>query len=148
MASFRDYAAKKVARIDLFDGHWLDVRQVSSPEFLAVALPFHRAKLDAEKSGSKLTDDEITRYNLSQVFALVDAWSFDDDLNLDNFIEFLQAPELAGITQQVIRNVDRVSADADAFVAKKPQISSAGSGDNGISTGEPVTRTRKPAAKR
>ena len=70
MASFRDYQATKTARVDLFRGEHLTVRQLSSAEFLAAALPFHRERLELEQAG-KFDEAAETRINLSTAFALL-----------------------------------------------------------------------------
>ena len=50
MASFKDYQATKTARVDLFHGEHLTVRQLSSAEFITAALPFHRERLELEQA--------------------------------------------------------------------------------------------------
>ncbi len=147
MASFRDYKANKTARIDLFGDEYLNVRQVSSAEFFQSALPYHRERLELEAAG-KLTQEEESRLNLASAFSLVDSWSFDEPLTLENFIEFLQTPELSGLAAQTIRKIDKVASDADAFVQKKSELSSTGSELSGSLTAEPEKKTPKRAAKR
>ncbi len=146
MASFRDYQATKTARIDLFHGERLAVRQLSSAEFLAAALPFHRERLELEQAG-KFDEAAETRINLSTAFALVDSWSFDDELTLDNFIELLQCDELKGVAAQVVQKIDRAASDPDSFVKKKSPSLSTGSSENGSLTAAPETKTSKRAAK-
>lgn len=147
MASFRDYQATKTARVDLFHGEHLTVRQLSSAEFLAAALPFHRERLELEQAG-KLDEAAETRINLSTAFALVDSWSFDDELTLDNFIELLQCDELKGVAAQVVQKIDRAASDPDSFVKKKSPSLSTGSSESGSLTAAPETKTSKRAAKR
>lgn len=147
MASFRDYQATKTARVYLFHGEHLTVRQLSSAEFLTAALPFHRERLELEQAG-KFDEAAETRINLSTAFALVDSWSFDDELTLDNFIELLQCDELKGVAAQVVQKIDRAASDPDSFVKKKSPSLSTGSNESGILTEAPETKTSKRAAKR
>lgn len=147
MASFRDYQATKTARVELFHGEHLTVRQLSSAEFLAAALPFHRERLELEQAG-KFDEAAETHINLSTAFALVDSWSFDDELTLDNFIELLQCDELKGVAAQVVQKIDRAASDPDSFVKKKSPSLSTGSGESGSLTAAPGTKTSKRAAKR
>ena len=147
MASFKDYQATKTARVEIFHGEYLTVRQLSSAEFLAAALPFHRERLELEQSG-KFDEAAETRINLSTAFALVDSWSFDDELTLDNFIELLQCDELKGVAAQVIQKIDRAASDPDSFVKKKSPSLSTGSSESGSLTAAPGTKTSKRAAKR
>ena len=147
MASFRDYQATKTARVELFHGEHLTVRQLSSAEFLAAALPFHRERLELEQAG-KFDEAAEIRINLSTAFALVDSWSFDDELTLDNFIELLQCDELKGVAAQVIQKIDRAASDPDSFVKKKSPSLSTGSSESGSLTAAPGTKTSKRAAKR
>ena len=146
MASFKDYQAVKTARIDIFGGEYLTVRQVSSAEFLAFALPYHRERLELEAAG-KLTEAEESRLNLSSAFALVDGWSFDDELTLENFVEFLQCPQLSGIASSIIRQIDTAASNQDLFVKKKSLSSSTGSAENGISTSQRAKKASRPAVK-
>ena len=146
MASFRDYQAAKTARVELFRGEHLTVRQLSSAEFLAAALPFHRERLELEQAG-KLDEAAETRINLSTAFALVDSWSFDDELTLDGFIEFLNHPDRRDAAPQVIRDIDATSSDKDCFIKKKSQSLSTGSSESGSLTAAPETKTSKRAAK-
>ena len=147
MASFKDYQATKTARVELFHGEHLTVRQLSSAEFLAAALPFHRERLELEQAG-KFDEAAETRINLSTAFALVDSWSFDDELTLDNFIELLQCDELKGVAAQVVQKIDRAASDPDSFVTKKKPSLSTGSSESGSLTAAPETKTSKRAAKR
>lgn len=147
MASFRDYQATKTARVDLFHGEHLTVRQLSSAEFLTAALPLHRERLELEQAG-KFDEAAETRINLSTAFALVDSWSFDDDLTLDNFIELLQCDELKGVAAQVVQKIDRAASDPDSFVKKKSPSLLTGSSESGSLTAAPGTKTSKRAAKR
>ena len=147
MASFRDYQATKTARVELFHGEHLTVRQLSSAEFLAAALPFHRERLELEQAG-KFDEAAETRINLSTAFALVDSWSFDDELTLENFIELLQCDELKGVAAQVVQKIDRAASDPDSFVTKKKPSLSTGSSESGSLTAAPETKTSKRAAKR
>ena len=146
MASFKDYQATKTARVDLFHGEHLNVRQLSSAEFLAAALPFHRERLELEQAG-KFDEAAETRINLSTAFALVDSWSFDDELTLENFIELLQCDELKGVAAQVVQKIDRAASDPDNFVKKKSPSLSTGSSESGSLTAAPETKTSKRAAK-
>lgn len=146
MASFRDYQATKTALVELFHGEHLTVRQLSSAEFLAAALPFHRERLELERAG-KFDETAETRINLSTAFALVDSWSFDDELTLPNFIELLQCDELKGVAAQVVQKIDRAASDPDSFVKKKSPRLSTGSSENGSLTAAPETKTSKRAAK-
>ena len=147
MASFKDYQATKTARVEIFHGEHLTVRQLSSAEFLASALPFHRERLELEQAG-KFDEAAETRINLSTAFALVDSWSFDDELTLDNFIELLQCDELKGVAAQVVQKIDRAASDPDIFVKKKCPSLSTGSSENGSLTEAPEKKTSKRAAKR
>ena len=147
MASFRDYQATKTARVELFHGEHLTGRQLSSAEFLAAALPFHRERLELEQAG-KFDEAAETRINLSTAFALVDSWSFDDELTLENFIELLQCDELKGVAAQVVQKIDRAASDPDSFVKKKSPSLSTGSSENGSLTAAPEKKTSKRAAKR
>ena len=146
MASFRDYQATKTARVELFHGEHLTVRQLSSAEFLAAALPFHRERLELEQAG-KFDEAAETRIKLSTAFALVDSWSFDDELTLENFIELLQCDELKGVAAQVVQKIDRAASDPDSFVKKKSPSLSTGSNESGGLTAAPETKTSKRAAK-
>lgn len=146
MASFRDYTASKTARVELFHGESLQVRQLTSTEFMMAALPFHRERLELDKAG-KLTPDEDSRTNLATAFALVESWTFDEPLTLENFTELLKCPELSGIAARVIQSIDKTAGDPDAFVAKKSQPSSTGSGENGISTDQPEQKASNQDAK-
>lgn len=146
MASFRDYQATKTARVDLFHGEHLTVRQLSSTEFLTAALPFHRERLELEQAG-KFDEAAETRINLSTAFALVDSWSFDDELTLENFIELLQCDELKGVAAQVVQKIDSAASDPDSFVKKKSPSLSTGSSESGSLTAAPGTKTSKRAAK-
>ena len=146
MASFRDYQATKTARVELFHGEHLTVRQLSSAEFMATALPFHRERVELAQAG-KLDDAAETRINLSTAFALVEGWSFDDECTLENFLEFLQRDEMRGIAAQIIQKVDRASVDPDSFVTKKKPSLSTGSSESGSLTAAPETKTSKRAAK-
>ena len=146
MASFRDYQATKTASVDLFHGEHMTIRQLSSAEFLAAALPFHRERLELEQAG-KFDEAAETRINLSTAFALVDSWSFDDELTLENFIELLQCDELKGVAAQVIQKIDRAASDPDSFVKKKSPSLSTGSSESGSLTAAPETKTSKRAAK-
>lgn len=146
MASFRDYQATKTAKVEIFHGEYLTVRQLSSAEFLAAALPFHRERLELEQAG-KFDEAAETRINLSTAFALVESWSFDDELTLDNFIELLQCDELKGIAAQVIQKIDRAASDPHSFIKKKSPSSLNGSSESGNSTAPLATKTSKRAAK-
>ena len=146
MASFKDYQATKTACVDLFHGEYLTVRQLSSGEFLAAALPFHRERLELEQAG-KFDAEAESRINLSTAFALVDSWSFDDELTLPNFIELLNCDELKGIAVQVIQKIDRAASDPDSFVKKKSPSLSTGLNESGSLTAAPETKTSKRAAK-
>ena len=146
MASFRDYQATKTAKVELFHGEHLTVRQLSSTEFLSAALPFHRERLELEQAG-KFDEAAETRINLSTAFALVDSWSFDDELTLENFIELLQCDELKGVASQVVQKIDRAASDPDSFVKKKSPSLSTGSSESGSLTEAPETKTNKRAAK-
>ena len=146
MASFRDYQATKTARVEIFHGEYLTVRQLSSAEFLASALPFHRERLELEQAG-KFDEAAETRINLSTAFALVDSWSFDDELTLENFIELLQCDELKGVAAQVVQKIDRAASDPDSFVTKKKPSLSTGSSESGSLTAAPETKPSKRAAK-
>ena len=146
MASFRDYQATKTAQVEIFHGEYLTVRQLSSAEFMATALPFHRERVELAQAG-KLDDEAETRINLSTAFALVEGWSFDDECNLENFLEFLQRDEMRGIAAQIIQKVDRASVDPDSFVKKKSPSLSTGSSESGSLTAAPGTKTSKRAAK-
>ena len=95
----------------------------------------------------KLDDAAETRINLSTAFALVDSWSFDDELTLDNFIELLQCDELKGVAAQVVQKIDRAASDPDSFVKKKSPSLSTGSSESGSLTAAPETKTSKRAAK-
>ena len=147
MASFRDYQATKTARVEIFHGEHLTVRQLSSAEFLAAALPFHRERLELEQAG-EFDEAAETRINLSTAFALVDSWSFDDELTLDGFIEFLNHPERRDAAPQVIRDIDATASDKDCFIKKKSPSSLNGSSESGSLTAAPETKTSKRAAKR
>ena len=147
MASFRDYQATKTARVEIFHGEYLTVRQLSSAEFLAAALPFHRERLELEQAG-KFDEAAETRINLSTAFALVDSCSFDDELTLDGFIEFLNHPDRRDAAPQVIRDIDATSSDKDCFIKKKSPSLSTGSSESGSLTAAPGTKTSKHAAKR
>ena len=146
MASFRDYQATKTAKVEIFHGDYVTVRQLSSTEFINAALPFYRERLDLKQAG-KFDEAAETRINISTVFALVDGWSFDDELTLDNFIELLQCDELKGVAAQVVQKIDRAASDPDRFVKKKSPSLSTGSSENGNSTEAPETKTSKRAAK-
>ena len=146
MASFRDYQATKTAQVEIFHGEYLTVRQLSSAEFLTAALPFHRERLGLEQAG-KFDEAAETRINLSTAFALVDSWSFDDELTLDNFIELLQCDELKGVAAQVVQKIDRAASDPDSFVKKKSPSLSTGSNESGSLTAAPEKKTSKRAAK-
>ena len=147
MASFRDYQATKTAQVEIFHGEYLTVRQLSSAEFLAAALPFYRERLELEQAG-KFDAEAETRINLSTAFALVEGWSFDEELTLENFIECLQRDELNGVAAQIIRNIDNTASDPDNFVKKKSPSLSTGSSESGSLTAAPETKTSKRAAKR
>ena len=146
MASFRDYQATKTAKVEIFHGEYVTVRQLSSTEFLNAALPFYRERLDLKQAG-KFDEAAKTRINISTVFALVDGWSFDDELTLENFIECLQRDEMNGIAAQIIQKIDSAASDPDSFVKKKSQSLSTGSSESGNSTEAPETKTSKRAAK-
>ena len=147
MASFRDYQATKTAKVEIFHGEHLTVRQLSSAEFLAAALPFHRERVELEQAG-KFDEAAETRINLSTAFALVDSWSFDDELTLDGFIEFLNHPDRRDAAPQVIRDIDATASDKDCFIKKKSPSSLNGSSESGSSTAPLATKTSKRAAKR
>ena len=146
MASFRDYQATKTAKVEIFHGEHLTVRQLSSAEFLAAALPFHRERVELEQAG-KFDEAAETRINLSTAFALVDSWSFDDELTLDGFIEFLNHPDRRDAAPQVIRDIDATASDKDCFIKKKSPSSLNGSSESGSSTAPLATKTSKRAAK-
>ncbi|MGL4354132.1 MAG: hypothetical protein ACRCVV_14835 [Shewanella sp.] len=146
MASFKDYQATKTATVEIFHGEHLTVRQLSSAEFLAAALPLHRERIELEQAG-KFDEAAETRINLSTAFALVDSWSFDDDLTLDNFIELLQCDDLKGVAAQVVQNIDRTASDPDNFVKKKSPSSSTGLSESGSLTAAQEKKTSKRAAK-
>lgn len=142
MASFRDYEAVQTATVPLFHGESLQVRPVSSPEFLIAAMPFHREKV----AKGELTAEEETRYNIALTFSLVDSWTFDDDLTLENFTEMLQSPARASIAGQICKKIDAAASDIDSIVKKKSPGLSSGSGETGSLT-EQLTEA-KHAAKR
>lgn len=120
MASFRDYEAAQTATVPLFHGESLQVRPVSSPEFLIAALPIYREKAAKDK----LTSDEETKYNIGITFALVESWSFSEELTLENFTDMLQSPAYAPIAGQICKSINDVSANVDNFVKKKsPSLS-------------------------
>ena len=102
--------------------------------------------LELEQAG-KFDEAAETRINLSTAFALVDSWSFDDELTLENFIELLQCDELKGVAAQVIQKIDRAASDPDSFVKKKSPSLSTGSSESGSLTAAPGTKTSKRAAK-
>lgn len=142
MASFRDYEAVQTATVPLFHGESLQVRPVSSPEFLVAALPLYREKAAKDK----LTDEEETKFNIAITFALVDSWTFDDDLTLENFTEMLQSPAYSSIAGQICKKIDAAASDIDSIVKKKSPDLSSGSGETGSLT-EQLTEA-KPVAKR
>lgn len=143
MASFRDYEAVQTATVELFHGESLQVRSVSSPEFMIKALPIYREKAVKDK----MTIDEETKYNISITFALVESWSFNEDLTLENFIDMLQSPARSAIAGQICKLINDVSANMDNFVKKKSVDLSNGSSETGSLTDQPET-AQKPAAKR
>jgi len=130
MASFKDYEATTTATINLFHGESLQVRSVSSREFTLAALPLHREITKKEK----LTDDESTRYNVSLAFCMIESWTFDDELTLDNFFEMLQSPAYAPIAGEICKRIDSAGCNLDSFVKKKSIGLLSGSEATGNST--------------
>lgn len=115
MASFRDYEAVQTATVELFHGESLQVRSVSSPEFMIKALPLHRERATKQD----LTAEDETRINLGIAFALVESWTFDDELTLENFIAMLESPSYAPIAGEICKRIDRAGCNMDSFVKKK-----------------------------
>lgn len=130
MASFRDYEAAQTATVPLFHGESLQVRPVSSPEFLMAALPIYREKAAKDK----LTSEEETKYNIGMTFALVESWSFSEELTLENFTDMLQSPAYAPIAGQICKSINETSANIDSFVKKKSPSLSNGSSEIGSLT--------------
>ncbi|AUM58656.1 putative tail assembly chaperone [Plesiomonas phage phiP4-7] len=143
MASFRDYVAVQTATVELFHGESLQVRSVSSPEFMFKALPLHREKATKQD----MTAEDETRINLGIAFALVESWTFDDDLTLENFIAMLESPAYAPITGEICKRIDRAGCNMDSFVKKKSVDLSNGLNEIGSLTDQPETAA-KPDAKR
>lgn len=146
MASFRDYQASKTARVDLFHGEYLNVRQISSESFTDKGRPYYREKLDLSAAG-KLDDETAQKLDYSMSFALIESWSFEDELTLDNFLAMLTCEDLCENARDTIREIDRVAADRNAFVKKKSPSSSNGLGENGSLTAQPETAESKPDDK-
>lgn len=142
MASFRDYEAVQTATVELFHGESLQVRSVSSPEFMVKALPLHRERATKQN----MTAEDETRINLGIAFALVESWTFDDELTLENFIAMLESPSYAPIAGEICKRIDRAGCNMDSFVKKKSVDLSSGSSETGSLTGQPETAA-KPDAK-
>lgn len=143
MASFLDYEAAQTATVELFHGESLQVRSVSSPEFMVKALPLHREKATKQD----LTTEDETRINLGIIFAYIESWTFDDELTLENFIAMLESPAYAPIAGEICKRIDRAGCNMDSFVKKKSEALSNGLSEIGSLTDQPET-AQKPAAKR
>ncbi|MGL4348976.1 MAG: hypothetical protein ACRCT2_00065 [Plesiomonas shigelloides] len=146
MASFRDYQASKTARVELFHGEYLNVRQVSSESFADKGLPYYREKLDLSAAG-KLDNETAQKLDYSMSFALIESWSFEDELTLDNFLAMLTCDELFENAMDTIREIDRVASDRNEFVKKKSQSSLTGLNENGSLIDQPETAESKPDDK-
>jgi hypothetical protein len=146
MASFKDYKFKKTVKLPLFAEEFLHIRQISASEFTQAAHGYHLERLELKAAGA-LTDEEDARLNLAMVWALVDSWSFDDELTLENFVDFLQSPDRSGMAAQWVQAIHRTADNSDSFIQKKPKPSSTGSELSGASTGKPEKKTRKQKGK-
>ncbi len=147
MASFKDYTAAKTATLELFHGESMEIRQLTSQEFLITGLPFNRERTELAAAG-KLDEQAETRIRLGYAFALVESWTFDEPLTFENFLEFMQSPDIKEIAGDIARQIDNTAARPESVVKKKSPTLLAGSVESGNSTESPETKTDKPAAKR
>lgn len=113
--------------------HWMRIRGVDSDAFRLAEADSRRdamriAAIEDEKERSK----EIAEAKLRLIAALVMDWSFDEECNEKNVIEFLrQAPQIADV-------IDQIAGKRALFFAKKSSSS-----QNLPSTNSGSTKSRR-----
>jgi len=154
MTGLTDFHTREVANegiklpLSLPDGkkteHYLIIRGIDSDEFRRANIKQQRELMNLSQLSDEEREHKLEHSQTELVASLVAGWSFVDEFNQENLINWLKnAPQIADM-------IDRIASQRGLFIKKKPVSSSSLPSSKSSSQSRskaPASRTKRTPGK-